>query len=150
MLIETGALYRIPLSESKDILWKSTKIDIGLQNGWTPGDDFFGIKLAFEPVAVFDVTVKAGYYGMFDAFGYGYYDLPSASSPYDDKARKSLDPLSVNGWWLSAAPRLKVKIGHLLAVDCLTTDYFSMQRSGYFLEIPLVHDPQGQGRRRTE
>ena len=135
VLIETGALYRIPLSGSKDILWKGTKIDIGLQNGWTPADDFFCLTLAFEPIAIFDITLKAGYYGMFDDFGYGYYDLPSTSSPYNDKARKALGSSSVNGWWGVAVPRLKVKIGHVLAVDCMTADYFSMQTTGYFLEI---------------
>jgi hypothetical protein len=135
VLVETGALYRIPLSDSKDILWKTTKIDIGLQNGWTPADDFFGFRLAFEPIAFFDITLKAGYYGMFDAFGYGYYGMQSPSSPYNDKARKDLDPLSVNGWWLSATPRLKVKIGRFLAVDCITANYFHMLHTGYFLEV---------------
>ena len=135
VLIETGALYRIPLSDSKDILWKTTKIDIGLQNGWTPADDFFGLTLAFEPIAILDITLKAGYYGMFDSFGYGYYDMRSTSSPYNDKTRKDLDPSSVNGWWCMAAPRLKLKIGHALVVDCVTADYFSMHCTGYFLEI---------------
>jgi hypothetical protein len=135
VLVETGALYRIPLSNSKDILWKTTKIDIGLQNGWTPADDFFGLWLAFEPIAIFDITLKAGYYGMFDVFGYGYYGMRSPSSPYNDKTRKDLDPSSVNGWWLFAAPRLKVKIGHFLAVDCVTANYFFMQHTGYFLDV---------------
>jgi hypothetical protein len=135
VLVETGALYRIPLSDSKNILWKSTKFDIGLCNGWTPADDFFGLHIAFEPIALFDLTLRAGYYGMFDVLGYGYYDMRSTSSPYNDKTRKDLDPSSVNGWWCMAAPRLKLKIGHVLAVDCVTTDYFSMQSTGYFLEI---------------
>ena len=135
VLVETGALYRIPLSDSKNILWKSTKFDIGLRNGWTPADDFFGLHIAFEPIALFDITFRAGYYGMFDALGYGYYDMRTTSSPYNDKTRKDLDPSSVNGWWCMAAPRLKLKIGHVLAVDCVTADYFSMQSTGYFLEI---------------
>jgi hypothetical protein len=135
VLIETGALYRIPLSHSKNILWKTTKIDIGLQNGWTPADNFFGLQVAFEPIALFDITLRAGYYGMFDTFGYGYYSMPSASSPYNDKTRKDLDPSSVNGWWASAAPRLKFKLGHVLAVYCVTADFFSMQSTGYFLEV---------------
>jgi hypothetical protein len=141
ILLETGALYRVPLSKSKDILWKSTRIDLGLQNGWTPADDFFGLNLMVEPIAVFDINLKAGYYGLFDAFGYGYYGLPSAVSPYDDKMRKTLNPSSVNGWWCVAAPRLKLKLGRFLAVDCLTADYFSLQNAGYFLEIRsfLIH-----------
>jgi hypothetical protein len=135
VLVETGALCRIPLSQSQDILWKNTKIDFGLRNGWTPADDFFGLQVAIEPIAIFDITLFAGYYGIFDAFGYGYYSVPSSTAPYNDKTRKDLDPSSVNGWWLSAAPRLKVKIGRFLALDCVTANYFSLQSSGYFLEI---------------
>jgi len=135
ILVETGARYHLPLSKSKNILWTNTKIDLGFQNGWTPADDFFGLRIAFEPIGVFDVTLKAGYYGMFDTFGYGYFDMPTSSSPYDDKVRKTLDPSSVNGWWLSAAPRFKVKIGHVLAIDCVTANYFFMHSPGYFLEV---------------
>jgi hypothetical protein len=135
LLIETDALCRIPLSNSKGILWKTTKIDIGLHNGWTPADDVLGVRIAIEPIAPFDVTLCAGYYGMFDALGYGYYAMQSPSSPYDDKTRKGLEPSSVNGWWSSAAPRLKLKIGHALALDCVTADYFSLQSTGYFLEV---------------
>jgi hypothetical protein len=135
VLIETGAFYRIPLSKSQDILWKNTRIDIGILNGWAPADDVFGLRVAYEPIGIFDITLKAGYYGMFDAFGYGYYDMPSPSSPYDGNVRKNLDPMSVNGWWLSAAPRLKVKIGRVLAIDCVTANYFLMQKPGYFLEV---------------
>jgi hypothetical protein len=135
VLLDTRALYRIPLSKSQDILWKSTKLDIGLANEWTPADDFLGVRITCEPIAIFDITLRAGYYGMFNVFGYGYYPMATAASNYNDSVRKALDPLSVNGWWCSAAPNLKLKLGRFIAVDCVTANLFDMQQKGYFLEV---------------
>jgi hypothetical protein len=133
VLLDTRALYRIPLSKSENVLWKSTKLDIGLANEWTPADDFLGVRVTCEPIAIFDITLRAGYYGMFNVFGYGYYPMATATSDYGDSARKN--PLSVNGWWCSAAPNLKLKLGRFIAVDCVTANLFDMKRSGYFLEV---------------
>jgi hypothetical protein len=133
VLLDTRGLYRIPLSKCQDILWKSTKLDIGLANEWTPADDFLGVRITCEPIAIFDITLRAGYYGMFNVFGYGYYPMASATSDYGDSARKN--PLSINGWWCSAAPNLKLKLGRFIAVDCVTANLFDMQKSGYFLEV---------------
>ena len=133
VLLDTRALYRIPLSKSQDILWKSTKLDIGLANEWTPADDFLGVRITCEPIAIFDITLRAGYYGMFNVLGYGYYPMATSTSDYGDSARKN--PLSVNGWWCSAAPCLKLKFGRFIAFDCVTANLFDMQKSGYFLEV---------------
>jgi hypothetical protein len=135
LLLDTRALYRIPLSKSENVLWKSTKLDIGLANEWTPADDFLGVRITCEPIAIFDITLRAGYYGMFDVFGYGYYPMATSTSDYSDAARKVIDPLSVNGWWCSAAPCLKLKLGRFVALDCVTANLFDMQGGGYFLEV---------------
>ncbi|HUI94041.1 MAG TPA: hypothetical protein VLX68_17515 [Chitinivibrionales bacterium] len=135
VLLDSRAQYRLPLSKSKNIFWKSTKLDAGLANEWTPADDFLGLRVTLEPIAFFDITLRGGYYGMFNVFGYGYYPMATATSDYGDSARKAIHPASVNGWWCSAAPEIKVKLGRFIAVDCVTANYFDMKSSGYFLEI---------------
>jgi hypothetical protein len=134
VLLDTRLYYRLPLSTSKDILWESTKLDVGLINEWTPADNMLGLWCNIEPIAVFDLTVKAEYYKVYRMFGYGYYKLGGPTSAYDDNSLKSLSRGSRDGYWISAAPTLKVKVASFIAADQVTINRMDLGDDGYYLE----------------
>jgi hypothetical protein len=135
VLVDNKLFWRMPLSVKPGPLWESAKLDVGIQNTWSPADEVFAARIAFEPIALFSLTGSAGLYGMYTALGYGMYPFPSANDAYCSSPPKEVKPQSAFGTWLSIAPELRLKIKRLILVNTCTADYLSLNRSGYFLEL---------------
>jgi hypothetical protein len=134
-LLDTKLFYRMPLIKKEGILWESTKIETGIQNEWTPADNRISAWAAIEPIALFDIVIKGGYYAMFDNLGYGCFRMNSAGDPYDDAAQKVHKPDDAHGYWLSVAPTLKAKLGRVIALNTATINRIVINGRSDFLEV---------------
>jgi hypothetical protein len=131
----TELFYRIPLSKEKGILWESTKIDVGLANSVSPAYDFVGPFIDIEPIAIFDIALKAQFTGYYSALGYGFHDLAGYGSAFDLSAQASLPSKNTTGYELSAAPTLKFAFGRFAFSNTLHINYFNVDGGrGYFYE----------------
>jgi len=136
MQLGTKLFYRVPLSKEGGILWESTKVDLGIENSLSPAFDFVGAFVDIEPIAVFDLALRAQFAGYYDALGYGFRDLEGYDSDYDASALDSIDSRNAAGFFLSAAPTLKFALGHVAFSDTLHVNYFNVDGGkGYFYEI---------------
>ncbi len=135
LLLETKLFYRIPLSSRKGVLWENTKLDIGFANEWTPADNFLGARITIEPIAIFNLTLKTGFYGMYNLFGYGLFRFDSSCAEYDSKSLDDLNPETVPGYWVYIIPMLKFKFKSIILVNSFKINLFFMQGDGYFLEL---------------
>lgn len=124
--LDTTFLYRIPLSTSSDILWQSTKIDIGVRNSLTPADDRLMVYMNIEPIALFDLTVQAGFTGMYKLLGYGFVEVPAATSPLTESAISSLTQGDKLGLYVKVTPQLKAQLGPVIVADSLDYVYINI------------------------
>jgi hypothetical protein len=140
-LLGTNLFYRIPLSERKGILWESTKIDVGISNALTPAFDLVGAYVKIEPIAFFELTLKAQFAGYYDALGYGFRELDGYDAPFDGSDLDEIGRRGATGWILGAAPTLKLAYGNLAFMDAFGLTYFDVDDGeGYFFE-PVGHCP---------
>jgi hypothetical protein len=127
--------YRMPLSESTEALWKSTKIDLGLANALSPAFDFLGAFIDIEPIAFFDIALSAQAQGYFKTLGYGFHDMAGYQSAFDTSTLAHLPSKNTLGYCLSAAPTIKFALGHIVAADTFGISYFDVDGGlGYFYE----------------
>ena len=136
MLLDTRVLYRIPLSQDTGILFRSAKFEGGFINEWSPGDELFGVGLNIEPIAIFNMELKAGLYENYSAFGFGYQRIAGKNGPYHDTVLADIPQENHAGTRLTLAPSLKLKAGPVIVADnftCNRIDFFSTD--GYFYEI---------------
>jgi len=140
--LDSRLYYRAKLWDRSGILWESAKIEIGIQNDWTPADDFFGARIMFEPIAVFDITLRGGYYGIYDLLGWGCYRFTSPHARYDDRERNGMRAVSANGYGAAAAPTLKAQAGMVVAAYSFTVNYIRINVPDYYLELRsfLIHN----------
>ena len=132
----TNLFYRMPLARKDGILWESTRIDVGISNDLSPAYDFVGAYVDIEPIAVFDLALKAQFVGYYDALDYGFRDLASYGSGFDSSALKEIDDRNASGYILSAAPTFKFAFGKIAFSDTLFMNYFNVDGGeGYFYEI---------------
>ena len=134
-LFDSRLSYRIPLVKKKGILWESTKIDIGIQNEWTPADNFFGLRIQIEPIAFFDIFVRFGCYVMYDNMIFGYYGFADKNSNYDDETLENMESSSEQGYFIGISPTLKGQIGRVVFFNTLNINRFSLNTNEYFLEL---------------
>jgi len=85
-----------------------------------------------EPIAVFSLVCKAGFYNMYNALGYGCFRLDSPNEAYGPQAQKSMKPANARGYWVSAAPTLKAKVWRLILMNTTTINQLALNGSGYF------------------
>lgn len=146
--LATKFYYNQPLSDSDDVLWKSTKIQFGIMNSWTPSDDQLGLFVNWEPIAVFDISLKGAFICSYNVIGYGNYlvNFPinnlSDYNPYNVKSNSYAT--NMTGLWFSAKPNLKIAVGPIVAMSGLLINYISMFRiTNYYLEAHsfVVHAP---------
>jgi len=121
--------YRFPLSDSTNILWENTKLDIGVQDIFTPTDNLFAFFFNIEPIAFFDFTFVGGHQLMFTAFGYGFQPVSSPSADYSPGALKEIPKQNRSGYRMTLAPTLKFQYQNFIAADSLSINYF--HKSGY-------------------
>lgn len=139
----TKIFYRMPLIQKEGILWESTKIDLGIINNLSPAYDSIGCFVDIQPIAIFDLVLKAQFTGYYQALGFGFQDLSSYGSEFDSSSRSSLTQKDTTGYVLSATPTLQFAFGRFAFTDSFAVSYFNVDGgSGYFYEaiagVPLA------------
>lgn len=156
---ELGAklYYRFPFISSDNILFASTKLDVGIDNRTTPAYNRLMLFASFEPIAILDLSAHLGYMQTYKALGFGFVRLPSYEAEYDQKAVDSLPQENQAGLWTDATARLKAGFplgsGKVVASHAFTVNYirFGKASEGYFYErqqnvvfkmsdLSLIHD----------
>jgi len=141
-LSDSRLLRRIPLSQDTGILFRSSKIEFGLINQWSPADELFGVACNFEPIAVFNILLTAGIYENYRIFGFGYRSLSSKTSSYHDTIIADIPQENQTGLRITVAPSLKIKIGPLIVANnlvCTRVDMFNTQEYFYDIRTALPH-----------
>jgi len=146
MLIDSRVLYRIPLSQDTGILFRTSRFESGIINEWSPGDEMFGAGINIEPLAIFNLWVKAGAYENYNWFGFGYRPLAGKNGPYHDTVLSEISQKNSAALRLSIAPSLKLKIASVIVADNFTLNRIDfLHEEGYYYEIRTalphaVHD----------
>ncbi len=134
----TKVSYLVPLSRAgSGPLWDSSAIEAGLQNSLTPAYEQISAFFRYEPVAVFDVTVQAGFRYAYDALGFGFTRMADYEAAYDSSTRRDLSRTSGPGLRCSLSPTLKAAFGGFAFVSSFAFTLYDMrgtQKSGYFYE----------------
>ena len=126
---------RFDLYDSDNILFKDSKIDIGIQNKLTPSYDYLGVRMNIEPIAILDITLSAGVFAAFEALGFPFLELQGYDSDFNDAALDLLEPLNRTGTYAYLCPTVKMAFGKMIAMHSITINYFNMgTRSKYFFE----------------
>ena len=131
----TQLYYRIPLSQSDNILWSSTKVDFGVVNNFSPSYDLVGVFVSIQPIAVFNLLLEAQAAGYFHQLGFGFYTLSGYDAGFDNASLAQLTPIDTAGYVLSAAPTLQVAFGPIALQDTFSLTYYDVDGgNGYFYE----------------
>ncbi|MEK6794493.1 MAG: hypothetical protein AABZ39_06935 [Spirochaetota bacterium] len=134
LAVDSRILYRIPLGKPGNILFESTKIDVGFQNLFTPADDLMALYCTIEPIAVFDVTARVGFLELFKLLGFGFIRLSGPTARYDGDATSGITQEHHAGLWASIAPRVKIQVWNFILAHTLTVNYFDMFITNYYFE----------------
>lgn len=127
--------YRLPVFNDPGLLWESTKLDVGVQNNLSPSFDLIGVFAKLEPIAFFDIAVAVQFAGYYNLFGYGFYELPTYSSPSDPNEMSRSDTQNAAGFAFSVAPTLKAAFDPIVISNTFTLSYFYADNGqGYFFE----------------
>lgn len=130
--ITTEFFYKMPFVKKNGILWESTHLGFGIVNSWTPSYDTIGAMLLFEPIAVFDIEVKALYDIQYAGITGGLFPLANANTDHSSDARKITTPTpdSYGGLRLIITPTLKVAFGPIAIVHSFTYMYLNYTKNG--------------------
>lgn len=134
--------YRFPLIKNPGMLWKSTKIELGISDELTPSYHRIFAMLAIEPIALFDLKVFAGYDIQWAALTGGIYTTPDPETitdwgsayadVYDETTRQS-----GHGFRLRVMPTVKAAVGPVAATYTLTFGYHTYNAetaTGYYYD----------------
>ena len=131
----TQLFYRIPLSQSDNILWSSAKVDFGVVNNFSPSYDLAGVFVSIQPIAVFNLVLEAQAAGYFHQLGFGFYTLSGYDAGFDNASLAQLTPIDTTGYVLSAAPTLQVAFGPVALRDTFSLTYYNANGgTGFFYE----------------
>ncbi len=135
LLLDTKMYYEFPLINSEDMLFKSSKVDAGVINRLSPAFEAAGLTGFIEPIAFFDFTLTATYQYCFNGLGYGFLPEDNPDADYSPAAQANVPTQNQAGWWVVAAPRLKMQIGNFIAADTYSYNYMNkFNFSGYYYE----------------
>lgn len=135
VMSDTAVFYRIPVSQGSGMLFESSHADIGLENWFTPTDNFLALYFKLEPIAFFDIVFRGGQYDLFNLTGIGFQPVSGPNVPYDPESASKLSHENRSGLWCMITPTFKVKFWNIILTHSLTLNYFNMNYSGYFTEI---------------
>ena len=135
----TGAVKRtVPLYRDRSgVLWDSARVEFGFDVLGNPSFTDLALRLYFEPVALFDVTVVSGSRLFYNGLGFGaaplqsYADTPPSvdGSNYDGRS----ELVSFSGF----APRVKAAAGPLIFANTFRATWYEVSRRDIaFLEEP--------------
>ena len=134
VILNSGLKYRFPLVKKEGMLWESTKIEMGIQNEWTPTDDLLLLRFTFVPIAFFEFSAQGGPYVMYRQLGYGYCTFDSSDVPYDYDDLEDVPRHTELGYWFTLTPVLKLKVSSVILVNALNINFISIGDKNYFLE----------------
>lgn len=121
--------YTLPLYRDRSgLLWDSAKIELGFNNQLSPAFDDLAVEIMIEPVAIFDVTARAGVRYAYDGLGFGFAALESYDADYED--RGALPYRSALGLFAAMTPRLKAQVGPIIVANALSVMYFDFSGTG--------------------
>jgi len=131
--------YRMPLINDSGMLWKSTKLDLGVQEYLSPTYTRTSAFVKIEPIAFFDLAAYAGYDYMYkigdsDLIATGFIPMASPSAEYDSDARKLIEGTSKGGFRGSVIPTLKMALGPVAALYSFELEYHDYNYSGYYYD----------------
>jgi hypothetical protein len=127
--------YRLPLYNSSDMLFESSKLDAGVLNWLTPLDETIGAYINIEPIAFFDLTLMAGYQYTFNIFGFGFWPATNTGMDYSPDAESKMKAENKSGMWLVATPTLKAELFKVVFVNSFTINYLQkFDYTGYYIE----------------
>lgn len=134
VILTSSLRFRFPLVKKSGILWESTKIEMGIQNEWTPTDDLLVARLTFVPIAFFEFSVQGGPYVMYRQLGYGYCTFDSSDVPYDYDDLEDVPRHTEVGYWFTLTPTLRFKVSSIILANALNINILSIGEEDYFLE----------------
>ncbi|HPQ54476.1 MAG TPA: hypothetical protein PK253_14600 [Spirochaetota bacterium] len=139
--IESTLYYSIPLIEKPGILFKTTKVDLGVQEMWTPSCNRASFYMKLEPLAIFDVVFTAGYDYIYKELYGGIYkfsrDDVRRNEYYannDDRKDNAESESNGGGFRMSVTPTFKVAIKGLAALYSFTADYHVYNFSDHYYD----------------
>ncbi len=137
LAMKADLFYRIPLIDKPGVLWKTTKLDVGVQEYFSPSFQRASVFVKVEPIAVFDVVAYAGYDYMYDGnndtFGPGFMKFDETDD-YDSDDRKDVDGIAKGGFRLLVVPTFKVAFGPVAALYSFSIEYHDYNYDGYYYD----------------
>lgn len=131
--LDTKLYYEFALQKTDNFLFKTSKVDAGLIDRISPSYECIGVTGYVEPIAFFDFTFTGLYQYAYNIFGYGF--LSENSSDALNFAPPTEAGGNAQGWWIIAAPRLKMQLGNFIAADTFSYNYLDkLNYSGYYYE----------------
>ncbi|MDF1562747.1 MAG: hypothetical protein P1V51_06870 [Deltaproteobacteria bacterium] len=132
LILDLKGQYRVPLWNSKSILFEETYAGAGMRLAITPAFIDVGPRLSFAPIAIFDVDVQAGYQLVWPS-GSGLVPFPDLTvskleTDRNPRHRDGTAPARSGAFgYLSVAPTLKVKVGPIIAFDAWDLTWFRVR-----------------------
>lgn len=144
--------YAVPFIKNNGVLWKSTKIEFGLEEYLSPSFTRTSVFLYFEPIAIFNVSVTTGYEVSFPGLTGGLYTFTGSDGDFSDANRKLMReasatddvPGALAGWRTKIDPTFQIEFGPIAAVYTFTLDFLNYNAPTYFYDAESVTIVQPQ------
>ena len=130
--IQFDLYYRYPFIEKGGKLFRSTKLDIGIQDFLTPAFNRVSAFVKIEPIAFFDLKACIGYDYIYDFLVMNSPDSDYSSETRDDIPKESLHPRS--GFLSDIIPTFKYAIGPVAMFYSFSWTYHNYGYSGYYYD----------------
>ncbi len=147
MYLTSNVYYSFPLSNDPGMLWKSTGINIGLQEYITPAFQRASVYFKITPIAFFDIAAYAGYDYMYKSLTGGMKTLSSPDSEYDADSLDKIEGRAKGGLRMSVIPTLKFAFHNIAALYSLKIEYHDYNSDEYYYdyETSLIHKGRDTG-----
>ncbi|TVR70544.1 MAG: hypothetical protein EA427_05560 [Spirochaetaceae bacterium] len=125
--VSARAGYSIPLSDDPGMLWRSTRLEPGVDILANPSFTDVAARIYLEPIAFFDIRAEAGVRAHYTALGYGLVPRPSYGQELTAASGDDHETESATGWFIRVAPRLKAAAGPFIAANTLTAAWYFLE-----------------------
>lgn len=116
--------YSIPLSDNPGILWRTTRVEPGVDILANPSFTDVGARLYVEPIAFFDLRAEAGVRAHYTALGFGLVPRDSYGQELTAASGDKHSTEGATGWFIRLAPRIKAAAGPIIAANTLTAAWY--------------------------
>jgi len=139
--IESTLYYSIPLIEKPGILFETTKVDLGVQEMWSPTFNRTSFYMKLEPLAVFDVVFTAGYDYIYKELYGGIYRFSRTDvqrnefySTNNKRKDNAVSESNGGGFRMTVTPTFKVAFKGLALLYSFTADYHVYNFGGHYYD----------------